>query len=189
MELPAVQFVQNALNEAFALLDDVFEIGPGAMSFRPDYDGAWTIAEHLEHVSLVNHFLLLTIGKGCRTALKRAQLHQPPPEESDLAILDPVARPEAFEWPPPAHMIPSGMVELSETKSLLRQQKERCLELLYGMPNGEGRLYNIRMSVNNLGRLDMYQWIYFLIQHARYHLVLIERRKEEFRLRNQGPQI
>jgi len=29
------------------------------------------------------------------------------------------------------------------------------------------------MSVNASGRLDMYQWLYFPAQHARYHLRLI----------------
>lgn len=29
---------------------------------------------------------------------------------------------------------------------------------------------------DTLGRLDMYQWLYFLAQHGRYHLALIERR-------------
>jgi hypothetical protein len=26
------------------------------------------------------------------------------------------------------------------------------------------------MSVNNLGKIDLYQWLYFLAQHSRWHL-------------------
>ena len=48
--------------------------------------------------------------------------------------------------------------------------------LLAVMPQGEGRLCTIRMSVNKAGWLDMYQWIYFLVQHASYHLALIDQR-------------
>jgi hypothetical protein len=28
--------------------------------------------------------------------------------------------------------------------------------------------------VHSLGEIDMYQWLYFLVQHARYHLALVD---------------
>ena len=80
------------------------------LDHTPDvtYRRAWTMAEHLEHVSLVNHFLLLTIGKGVATALRRARTQPIPPGENDLSRLAPIADPAAFPWEPPGHMIPSG---------------------------------------------------------------------------------
>lgn len=167
--------VRAAVAEIFPLLDARFDLGAAVLTRRPDYQGAWTVAEHLEHVFLANHFLLLTIRKGCRIAIRRAVGREFPEGESDLDLLAPVAVPGAFDWQPPVHMIPTGGMPLEELRDGLRGQREECLELTAAMPAGEGRLYSIRMSVNRLGRLDMYQWLYFLLQHARYHLALIAR--------------
>jgi len=48
------------------------------------------------------------------------------------------------------------------------------------MRQGEGRLCNFNMSVNSLGRLDMYQWLFFLAQHCRWHLEFLARRVEGY---------
>jgi hypothetical protein len=37
------------------------------------------------------------------------------------------------------------------------------------------------MSVNALGRIDLYQWLYFLAQHARRHLQQMASIEEEFK--------
>jgi hypothetical protein len=166
--------VGNALLEAFSELDDWFEREGSVLDLRPEYEGAWTILEHLEHVSLTNHFLLLTIKKGCRICLRRTAGATLPEGESDLDLLAPVAVPGEFAWDPPGHMIPTGSRAALEIRAELSAQRAECLGLLEAMTRGEGRLYSIRMSVNRLGRLDMYQWLYFLAQHARYHLRWME---------------
>ncbi|HEY5514278.1 MAG TPA: DinB family protein [Geomonas sp.] len=175
-QFETVATVHDTLERVFLLLDGWFERPAEELEARPDYPGAWTIAEHLEHVCLVNHFLLLTIRKGCGKACRRAGSVPLPEAESDLALLSPVAVPDAFQWSPPSHMVPTGRREPAEIRAGLRSQCNECLDLLAGMPAGEGRLCTVRMSVHGLGRLDMYQWLYFLAQHARYHLALIERR-------------
>jgi len=169
--------VRAALLQTFGALSAWSDRPRGELEARPDYPGAWTAAEHLEHVGLVNRFLLLTIGKGCRKALRRAGRLPLPEAESDLAPLAPIADPDAFAWAPPAHMLPAGGREPAELREQLAGQRDRCLELLESMPGGEGRLCTVRMSVRELGRLDMYQWLYFLSQHGRYHLALLERRR------------
>jgi hypothetical protein len=166
--------VRNALTEVFCQLDVCFERDEEDLLFRPEYPGAWSVLEHLEHVSLTNHFLLLTIKKGCRISLRRAAGAALPEGESDLDLLAPVAVPGEFVWDPPGHMIPSGSRSAAGVRAELSLQRDECLELLGTMARGEGRLYSIRMSVNKLGRLDMYQWLYFLAQHARYHLRWME---------------
>jgi hypothetical protein len=177
MQFVTSETVRVALTRVFSLLDARFELPREELERRPDYPDAWTIAEHLEHVCLANHFLLLTIKKGCRTALRRAAGAQPPEGESDLALLSPIASPGAFDWSVPSHMVPTGRRQPAEIRDELNSQRDACLELLAGMPRGEGRLCSIRISVHALGRLDMYQWLYFLAQHARYHLALITLRR------------
>ena len=174
-QFTAAEAVHDALVQMFSDLDGWFDHPPHELEARPGYPGAWSGIEHLEHVSLVNHFLLLTIAKGCAKARKRAGSLPLPPGESDLAPLLAIADPDAFPWSPPSHMEPSGAREPAQSRALLRAQCRQCLELLAGMPAGEGRLCTIRMSVHDLGRLDMYQWLYFLAQHGRYHLALLGR--------------
>ena len=175
--MTTVTDVTDALEEGFRELDAWLDRDREELASRPDRPDAWSPLEHLEHVDLANHFLLLTIAKGCRTARRRAQREPVPPGESDLALLAPVAVPGAFDWPPPRHMVPTGRREPAEIRRGLEDEREQCRELLAGIPHGEGRLYAIRMSVGGLGRLDMYQWLYFLAQHMRYHLRLLEARR------------
>jgi hypothetical protein len=66
-----VATVHDTLERVFFLLDGWFERPAEELEARPDYPGAWTIAEHLEHVCLVNHFLLLTIRKHLTPAWER----------------------------------------------------------------------------------------------------------------------
>ena len=83
--------VRGAIDTTFAHLDDLCTRPDDYLLHRPAYPDAWTVAEHLEHVSLVNHFLLLTIGKGVATALRRARTQPLPAGESDLSRLRPIA--------------------------------------------------------------------------------------------------
>ena len=57
----------------------------------------------------------------------------------------------------------------------MSKQVQECLQILDEIKNGEGLLHTVRMSVQDLGKLDMYQWLYFLVQHAKRHIVEIER--------------
>lgn len=180
-DVATVAAVTEAIDSAFTRLDDLCACPAGYLHHRPLYPDAWTVAEHLEHVSLVNHYLLLTIGKGVNTALRRARTIPVPAGESDLRRLGPIADPSAFPWEPPGHMIPGGARPVCEVKVLLEAQQGECRGLLGRMGTGQGRLCSFRMSVHGLGLLDMYQWLYFLAQHARWHLTFLARRAAEER--------
>ena len=173
----AAVVVRSALDETFTRLDGLCAKPNDDLHHRPAYPDAWTMAEHLEHISLVNHFLLLTIGKGVATALRRARTQPIPPGKSALARLAPIADPDAFSWEPPGHMIPTGSKTVAEVRALLNAQRGECLGLLERMGKGEGRLCNFRMSVYGLDMLDMYQWLYFLVQHGCWHLEFLARRE------------
>ena len=170
--------VAAAIEEVFARLDACLAHARQELERRPLRADAWSKLEHLEHVSLANHFLLLTIGKGCRKACRRAAFGDPPAGESDLELLSPMAVPGAFQWIPPSHMLPTGNRQPEEIRSELSGQRDRCRELLAGMAHGEGRLCTIYMSVHGAGKLDMYQWLYFLVQHASWHLAMMQKEEE-----------
>jgi len=172
-----VAALRSALDETFARLDAWCGMPVERLLQRPHYPQAWTAAEHLEHIALANHFLLLTIAKGVAIALRRAGAQPVPADGSDLLRLAPIADPQAFPWEPPGHMIPTGTRPPAESRALLSSQHEQCRQLLERIGNGQGELCSFRMSVYGLGRLDMYQWLYFLCQHGRWHLEFLAQRE------------
>lgn len=171
-----VMVLRSAIDDTFRRLDAWCGQPAGRLQHRPLYPYAWSAAEHLEHVALVNHFLLLTIGKGVATAVRRARNRPYPAGTTDLARLDPIADPHAFPWEPPDHMIPTGTAIIADVQSLLAGQRRQCLQLLEQIGDGAGMLCSFRMSVYDLGTLDMYQWLYFLVQHGRWHLAFLKER-------------
>ena len=62
------------------------------------------------------------------------------------------------------------------------QQLKQCYTHLQALQGGEGVLYITMMSVNNLGKIDVYHYIYFLVQHAKRHITQMERVEVEFNL-------
>jgi len=174
--MTTAETVQAAANGVFTTLDSLCALPPQRLAARQNRPDAWSVAEHLEHVSLANHFLLLTATKACAKAVRRAASGATPPEgESDLARLAAIADPDAFEWLPPKHMIPTGNEDLNSIRERLHNQHREIIDILRQIPAGEGRLCTLHMSVNTLGTIDLYQWLYFLVQHARYHVTLISR--------------
>jgi hypothetical protein len=41
------------------------------------------------------------------------------------------------------------------------------------------------MSVNNIGKIDVYHYICFLVQHAKRHITQMEKIRDEFNIKNQ----
>jgi DinB family protein len=169
-----VQAVASAVTAIFDELDMWFEHPPDIACYRP-IAGGWSVNEVLEHVSLTSHFLLIVIRNGTEKALKRAVRQQlPTAGESDLELLGSIGVRGSFSWARPEHMVPTGKKPMSEVRRTIQQQREECLVLLQKLSRGEGALFTANMSVAAIGRMDLYQWIYFLVLHARRHLAQME---------------
>lgn len=162
--------VRAALLDAFAEVDTWFDRPAEVRAFQPT-SGGWTIDQVLEHISLTNHFLMLTLRKSVDTAVTRAARgEQIPDRESDLDRLSAIGERGSFPWIRPEHMVPTGATASEDVRALLHRQKDECLTLLDRIGHGEGALCHLKMSVNALGRIDLYQWMYFIAQHAHRHL-------------------
>ncbi len=173
--------VRDTLTSVFAEVDAWFDRPEEVRAFRPP-NGGWTIDEVLEHVTLTNHYLLLVIRKSTGKALARAARRGAVTEgESDLRLLEPIGQRGSFPWTRPDHMVPTGERPLGEVRSLMREQVRECLDLLGRLGGGEGSLHRVRMSVNECGRLDVYQWLQFLALHARRHLTQMSANEETWR--------
>jgi len=175
--------IQNTISKltrelisTFAQLDSWFDHDENMLQRAEE--GKWNGYQVLEHVSLTNRYLLKLIEKGVGRAIRLAADGESiNVDEYDLdeQRFSPIADPEAFSWQRPDHMIPSGAVNASAVRATLRGQLYQLLCLLDEIPNGEGALARTMMNVNGLGKIDVYQYIYFLCLHARRHLLKLEK--------------
>ena len=169
-----IRHVHTELVDVFAKLDTYFDLDDNTRSIQPMPD-EWCIDEILEHITLTNHFLMITLDNSREKVLRRVKSQPIPEGESDLKSIEIISDPDAFAWIRPEHMEPTREQEMSEVRTTMQVQADRCLDILSQIGNGEGALHTVRMSVQDLGKLDMYQWLYFLVQHAKRHMVEIER--------------
>lgn len=175
-----IKRVYDVLTEVFDKLDHEFDLKDDLRAYHYDPD-EWCIDEILEHITLTSHFLMIVIHNSRDKVLKRAKNQSISDGESDLDDILKIGDPDAFAWIRPEHMEPTHNKPMTEVRELMRQQQRECLQLLADMPNGEGALHQVRMSVQALGKLDIYQWLFFLAQHAHRHQVEIDRIKMKWR--------
>jgi len=177
MSAPYAQTIQHIRFKFATVATDLeayFDLPDLCLRYHPTVE-SWSIDDILEHVTLTSRYLLLVIEKSLGIALKRAQYHMIAAGESDLQIVEVIGHPDTFPWLRPAHMEPTRTLKRDDIRTQIRQQYQQCQRILDAMSNGEGILRTVRMSVQSLGKLDIYQWIYFLVLHAQRHSVEIER--------------
>lgn len=177
-----VQFVREALISSFRELDRWFESDDALLHYKPSAD-QWNIREVLEHISLTNYFLLLIINKSTRHALERKidglVIMTPADYEEKFRQIEVVSS-KAFGWLNPVRLEPGGVQDLAEIRDLLKQQFAQCMYNLSLLKNGEGSLVRTMMTVNNLGKLDVYQYIFFLTRHSERHLAQMRELREQY---------
>jgi hypothetical protein len=183
--------IKNDLTNAFDELFLWFETKDELLEYRPA-KGGWTIREILEHVSLTNHFLLILIKKGVTKSKELAKHENVDKVLEEYAFdwerLKVIGEHKSFEWNRPKHMEPTGISSVNEIGLTLKEQMIECLSLLDQVSNGEGVLYKTMMSVNDLGKIDVYHYIYFLVQHINRHLTQMENVRTEFENLKQNEQ-
>ena len=98
----------------------------------------------------------------------------------DLSKIDRIGLHKAFAWIRPEHMEPTGQKSETQIKKELIDQLHQCLSCVEQLKNGEGLSYKTTMSVDGLGKLNVYEYIYFLSKHAERHLTQMEENEKEF---------
>jgi hypothetical protein len=176
--------LKRELIRTFAVVDEWFDKEHPLHCYKPA-DGGWCAHEVLEHISLTSHHLLTLIDKGKDKAILKSQNNELLKEALEGYTimkdgLQAIAQPDAFTWHRPEHHAPTGQTELPAIRARLRDQLHQCLLTLDVLPNGEGALHRTSMSVNNLGDLDVYQYLYFLALHAQRHVVQLKKLETEF---------
>lgn len=175
-----IELVRRELDDIAVETDRWFDRPSELRCVRPS-GGGWTIDEILEHITLTNRFLLLTCEKHRRIALHRAKRGDRVPDgESDLDRMESIGQRGSFEWIRPAHMEPSGTTDPVHVRETMRQQWEECIAILGVLDGGIGALCAVKMTVNDLGKIDLYQWLYFIALHAKRHVQQMRAVEAEF---------
>lgn len=178
-----VTLVESTLRQTFAAVDLWFDKQVDLQTYRPK-NGGWTVSQVLEHIALTNQYLMILVDKGVDKSLKNVQ-------ETNVAEvwenyqfpqskLSEVGLHQSFEWIRPEHMEPTGASSLAQVRETLQTQLAQCLAYLQQVRNGEGVAYRTTMTVNELGKIDVYEYLYFLAQHARRHLTQMLKNEAEW---------
>jgi hypothetical protein len=180
-----INVIKGDLVQTFDEVFGWFHVHHSLLHYSPNNKG-WSIKKILEHIFLTNHYLLILIRKGTVKAIEKSgksdysDLLQD--YNLDLEKLRIIGNHRSFEWHRPDHMEPKGKMSIDEIRDKLQLQMNECLGYLNKLQHGEGVLYKTMMSVSGLGKIDVYHYIYFLVQHARRHLAQLEKVEHEFNL-------
>ena len=178
-----IQEIQEHLIVTHSQVLKWFEESEDTKHYRPK-DKGWTVSEILEHIALTSHFLLILIDKGADKALRNInELSLSEVTSSfdySLEKINEIGIHKSFDWIRPEHMEPIGKKSELEVKAELISQLTRCLNQLISLREGQGLLYSTTMTVNGLGKINVYEYIYFLSKHAERHLRQMEENKDEF---------
>ena len=178
-----IQKIQVHLLQTHSSIFDWFNKDETLKTYRP-IDKGWSILEILEHIALTSHFLLILIDKGTEKALrnvKNLSLEELKNDfHYDLNKINEIGIHKSFDWIRPEHMKPTSKKTELEIKDEMIQQIHRCLNKLDRLKNGEGLLYKTTMTVNELGKINVYEYIYFLSKHAERHIRQMEENQNEF---------
>jgi hypothetical protein len=179
--------IRYQLKEVKSMLLKWIQEDAKVLHYKPR-DGGWNSVQILEHITLTNHFLLVIIDKASSKAKHRASSNKVQQDWENYEMvpkqLEDVGVHKSFAWRRPEHMEPHGDISLGEIERRMIKQLDRCDLHLDFLKHGEGTLCKTTMSVNSIGKLDVYQYIYFIILHAKRHLTQLERNKVEYELEN-----
>lgn len=119
-----IQNIKTHLKLGFDEVDRWFEKDNVTLNFQPS-NGGWTVQQILEHIYLTNFYLLISIEKGSKKAMRNYL-------DLDLNLeiknynfnqekFEKVGEYGAFEWIRPEHMEPKEELNLNEIRDLIFQ--------------------------------------------------------------------
>jgi uncharacterized damage-inducible protein DinB len=142
-------------------------------NFRPD-ENQWTIAEIVEHVSIIDNNFLRLMHK----LLKETE-SAPKPPKADLNLghtsLDENGNQHPGPFPAPERVRPQGGVEIEDSLAKMRVSLDGFAEI-------QSRLEAVDLSEQTflhpfIGPINAYQWMILLGEHKDRHRGQIERLK------------
>ena len=179
MTYSSVADIYKAIEEVRArLVARVESLDEEAQNFRPG-EAAWTVAEIVEHLSVLEHklsqLMTMMVGKvesvaaaaGGGTSAAAASHFKP------FSLGEQVERARREKYVSPEEVRPRGGVALSDSLARLKESRA-ALEAL------RPRIERVDLSAATyphpaFGPLNLYQWLAFIGLHEGRHLAQIER--------------
>lgn len=173
--------VRNELIRSVATVDEWFDSEQSLMEFQPS--SGRRVCELLRHLMLTNHFLLTLIDKECNST-RRGESEEFEDLLADycLEILSLERIGQEVEFSPwgPDVVVPTENKPLTEVRNEIRDQLNESLILLENLNQGEGTLYKIRLPLEGVENLDVYQTLYFLALYTRKQVGQLHEILEEY---------
>ena len=165
----AMDYVEEKRKE---LLQSFAGVPADRLARKPS-DGAWSVAEILDHLGIVESGVARLIAKRAGKA-REAGLGEEKSTESVLASFDQQrAKLETMKMQSPTTVEPRTNADLTEALEGLKTSRE-SLRAAALAANGLA-LSEIKHTHPFLGELDLYQWLIFIGQHEARHRKQIER--------------
>lgn len=162
--------VADTWRTTFAEVDVYFDRPADFRRHRPA-KGGWTADEILAHITLTNRFLMLTLHKnGSPSPSKGRARRRHPRRRKRPREARSHRQARQLRLAPPRPHDADREPTSAEVRTLLRQQLAECLAQLERLRGSAGALCRVTMTVNDLRKVDLYRWLYFIAQHARRHL-------------------
>lgn len=136
--------------------------------------GAWNTKQSMEHVYLMNKFLIAKITN-LQELLHEGLVNQRSEYcESDLHIVKTLLKISAFKLQAQPEFCKSLNYSFEELKLKLSFQTVELLKLTKETPKEYASNYKTQLSILQGLNLDIYQMIYFAFEHMQHHFEIIE---------------
>jgi len=172
-----ISTINKELISAFALLDRTFDEKKEFLHFC---SGGKSVLQLLDHVTTINHGLLLMISEGASAARSNAETIKVTDNRSEYELCSSMLEEMDLttHWTKPAEYTTENE-SLHQLRFRLRYQLGECFDHLDLLKNGEGMLHEIEVN-EAIGKLDVYHCIYFIALHTRRQARQIEKLFAEF---------
>ena len=178
MTYSSVEDIYRAIDEVRArLVARVESLDEEAQNFRPE-ESAWTVAEIVEHLSVLEHKLsqLMTMMVGKVESVAAAAGGGAAPGGAHFkpfSLDEHAARARGEKYVAPEEIRPRGGVALPDSLARLRESRAALAALRPRIERADFAAATYPHPA--FGPLNLYQWLAFIGLHEQRHLAQIER--------------
>ena len=177
MTYSSVSDIYRANEEVRArLVARVESLDEEAQNFRPD-EAAWTVAEIVEHLSILEHklsqLMTMMVGKVEGVAAAAGGGASGGAHFKPFSLAEQAARASAEKYVAPEEVRPRGGVALSDSLARLKESRAALAALRPRIERADCAAATYPHPA--LGPLNLYQWLAFIGLHEQRHLAQIER--------------
>ncbi len=154
------------------LVERVEGLNEAQLKYRPQ-DGAWSAAEIVEHLSIIERNLARVVQMMLHKAASASVEAGPPPRPMQPFSLDEFAeQARTQKFVAPEEVRPRGDAELADVLGKLRESRAALHALQPRFETVDGTLVQYPHPI--FGPLNLYQWLAFIGLHEARHLRQIE---------------